>query len=55
MRRRNHRKTVVAYLDGKILCEDCLQAALDNNMTLEEVKRLLVKENPNHEVTFKVK
>ena len=52
MRRKQAR--VVAYLDGKVLCNDCLQAALDNNMMIDEVKKLLVRENPGHEVIFKV-
>ena len=47
------RKTVWAYLDGKKLV-DVLQAALDNNMGLDEMKKLLIKENPGYEVTFKV-
>ena len=49
------KKTVVAYLDGQILCEDVLQAALDNNMMLADMKKLLVKENPEGKVEFKVK
>ena len=55
MRRRisRKRKTVWAYLDGKKLV-DVVQAALDNNMMVDEVKQLLVRENPGHEVTFKV-
>lgn len=51
--RRAKRKTVWAYLDGKKLV-DVVQAALDNNMTVEAMKELLVKENLGHEVTFKV-
>ena len=47
------RRTVWAYLDGKKLV-DVLQAALDNKMTVQQVKDLLVKENPGHEVTFKL-
>ncbi|KAF5070523.1 hypothetical protein DSECCO2_221130 [anaerobic digester metagenome] len=46
-------KKVWAYLDGKKLVE-VIQAALDNNMTVDECKKLLIKENPGHEVTFKV-
>ena len=46
-------KTVWAYLDGKKLC-DVVEAALDNNMGVDEVKKLLIQENPGHEVTFKV-
>jgi hypothetical protein len=46
-------KTIWAYLDGVKLV-DVLQAALDNNLTVEEAKRLLIKENPGHDVTFKI-
>lgn len=51
--RRNKRKTVWAYLDGKKLV-DVVQAALDNNMMVDDMKQVLIKENPGHEVTFKV-
>lgn len=51
--RRIKRKTVWAYLDGKKLV-DVVQAALDNNMTVDDMKKVLVKENPGHEVTFKI-
>lgn len=51
--RRTKRKTVRAYLDGKKLV-DVVQAALDNNTTVEDMKQVLVKENPGHEITFKV-
>ena len=44
--------TVWAYLDGKKLV-DVVQAALDNNMMVDEMKRRLVEENPGHEVTFR--
>jgi hypothetical protein len=47
------RKHIWAYLDGKKLVE-VIQAALDNKMMVDEMKKLLVKENPGHEVTFKV-
>ena len=47
-------KTIWAYLDGKKLC-DVVQAALDNNMTVADMKKLLIKENPGHKVEFKVK
>jgi hypothetical protein len=47
------RKYIWAYLDGKKLVE-VIQAALDNNMMVDQVKKLLIKENPGHEVTFKV-
>ena len=51
--KRSKRKTVWAYLDGKKLV-DVVQAALDNHMMVDEVKALLSRENPGHEVTFKV-
>lgn len=51
--RRIKRKTVWAYLDGKKLV-DVVQAALDNNMAVDDMKKVLVKENPGHEVTFKI-
>jgi len=47
------RRTIWAYLDGEKLV-DVLQAALDNNMTVQQVKDLLVRENPGHSVTFKL-
>lgn len=51
--KRMKRKTVWAYLDGKKLV-DVVQAALDNNMIVAELKAKLIAENPGHEVTFKV-
>ena len=53
MTRRRKRKTVWAYLDGKKLV-DVVQAALDNNMLVDDLKQQLIRENPGHEVTFKV-
>ena len=50
---RRKRTTVRAYLDGVKLV-DVVQAALDNNMMVDDVKALLMAENPGHEVTFKV-
>ena len=50
---KHKRKTVWAYLDGKRLV-DVVQAALDNNMTVDDMKKLLVRENPGHVVTFRV-
>lgn len=50
--RRRKRKTIWAYLDGKRLV-DVAQAALDNNMMVDDLKKQLIKENPDHEVTFK--
>jgi len=51
MKRR--KKTVWAYLDGKKLV-NVVQAALDNNMMVDDLKKKLIQENPGHEVTFKV-
>ena len=49
-----HKRTYIwAYLDGKKLVE-VIQAALDNNMMVDDLKKRLVEENPGHEVTFKV-
>lgn len=50
--RRMKRKTVWAYLDGKKLV-DVVQAALDNNIMVDDMKKQLIKENPGHKVTFK--
>ena len=47
------RKTLWAYLDGKKLV-DVVQAALDNDMTLAEMKEVLILENPDQKVAFKV-
>lgn len=47
------RTTVWAYLDGKKLV-DVVRAALDNNMMAADIKAQLIRENPSHEVTFKV-
>ncbi len=51
--RRRKKTTVWAYLDGKKLV-DVVQAALDNNMMVADMKTLLIRENPGHKVTFKV-
>ena len=55
MKRRMSRtkKTIWAYLDGKKLV-DVVQASLDNNMMVDDLKAKLIAENPGHEVTFKV-
>lgn len=50
---RRKRTTVWAFIDGKKLV-DVVQAALDNNMMVEELKKKLIEENPGHEITFKV-
>lgn len=41
-------------LSGREKLVNVVRAALDNNMTVAEMKAALVKENPGHEVTFKV-
>ncbi|MGO5550038.1 hypothetical protein ACTQW9_12265 [Lachnospiraceae bacterium LCP19S3_B12] len=51
--RRNRRKYIWAYLDGKRLVE-VIQAALDNNMMVVDLKKKLIEENPGHDVTFRV-
>ncbi len=50
--KRQKRKTVWAYLDGEKLV-DVVQAALDNNMMVDDMKKVLIKENAGHTVTFK--
>lgn len=50
---KHKRPYVYAYLDGKFLVE-VIQAALDNNLFVDELKQKLIAENPGHEVTFKV-
>ena len=51
--KRTKRKTVWAYLDGKKLV-DVVQAALDNNMMVDDLKPKRMAENPGHNGTFKV-
>jgi hypothetical protein len=51
--RRNKRTQIWAYLDGKKLVE-VIQAALDNNMMVDDMKEKLIAENPGHEVIFKI-
>lgn len=48
------KKYIWAYLDGGPLVE-VIQAALDNNMSTQELQKKLIDENPDHEITFKVK
>ena len=52
--KRGKRTTVWAYLDGKQLV-DVVRAALDNNMMVDDMKALLIRENPCHDDTIKVK
>lgn len=47
------RTYIWAYLDGKRLVE-VIQAALDNNMMVDDLKEKLIRKNPGHEVTFRV-
>ena len=51
--KKKREKTVWAYLDGTKYV-DVVQAALDNNMMVGDMKALLIRENPGHKVTFKV-
>lgn len=46
------RKYIWAYLNGKKLVE-VIQVALDNNKTVNEMKKILIDENEG-EVTFKI-
>lgn len=49
-----HKRTYIwAYLDGKKLVE-VIQAALDNNMMVDDLKQKLIEENPGHDVTFRI-
>jgi len=50
---RYKRKYIWAFLDGEPLVE-VIQAALDNNLMVNELKQKLIAENPNHEVRFKI-
>ncbi|MBP3653187.1 MAG: hypothetical protein J6J78_08995 [Clostridia bacterium] len=50
---RSKRTYIWAYIDGKKLVE-VIQAALDNNMMVDDVKQMLIRENPGREVTFKI-
>lgn len=49
---RRKMKKCIALLDGKVLVDDVLQAALDCRVMLDDLKKRLVEENPGHEVTF---
>jgi hypothetical protein len=46
-------KTIWAYYDNKKTV-DVVQAALDNNKTVEEMKALIIRQNPDYKITFKV-
>ena len=50
---RTKKRVLWAYLDGKKLVE-VIRAALDNNMMVADMKKVLLKENIGHEVTFKI-
>ena len=47
------RKKINAYLDGKMLVE-VIQASLDNNMTVAELKKKIREENLGRKVEFKI-
>jgi hypothetical protein len=47
------RKYIWAFLDGEPFVE-VIQAALDNNLMVSELKEKLIKENPNHKVDFRI-
>jgi hypothetical protein len=47
------RKYIWAYLDGEKLVE-VIQAALNSNKSIDDVKKLLVAENTGHSVGFKI-
>lgn len=46
-------KTIVAYVDGKALC-DVVDEALRLNITASEMKKRIQSEYAGHEVEFKV-
>lgn len=50
---RRKRTYIWAYLDGERLVE-VIQAALDNNMMVEDLKAELIRENPGHKIEFKL-
>ena len=50
---RGKRTYIWAYLDGKKLVE-VIQAALDNNMMVEDLKKKIIEENFGHDITFKI-
>lgn len=52
IRSRRIKTKLWAYLDNKKLVE-VIQAALDNNIMVEDMKKLLIKENPGHRIEFK--
>jgi len=53
LKRRNKKKTIFCYLDGKKHC-DVVEWALGANVDVTEAKKRLVKMYPSQEVTFKV-
>ena len=54
MRGRYKKKYIWAFIDGEPYVE-VIQAALDNNMLVGEMKELLIRENPGYKVEFRVK
>lgn len=53
MKKLARKKRIWVFLDGKPLC-DAVQAALDNNIFVSELEKLLIKENPGHTIEIKV-
>ena len=49
--KRKTKKELWAYVDGEKLVE-VIQAALDNNMMVADLKAKLIAENAGHDVTF---
>lgn len=47
------RKTVWLYVDGRKVC-DVLKAALDANVMLDDMKKILAAEYKGHFVDFRV-
>ena len=50
--RRNKIKKCVALCNGEVIVDDMLQAALDNHIMLDELKKRIIAENPDNEITF---
>ena len=51
--KRRKKTTVWAYLDGKKLV-DVVQAALDNNMMVDDLKKKLIQYQPGPEIKYTV-
>lgn len=53
--KKTKKKKIVAYLDGKKLVDDVIQAAAQKGVTVDDLKEALRCENPGHQLTFVVK